>query len=522
MDEERYKNVIKACCLDIDLQNFGEVGDLLMIGDKGVSLSGGQKARISLARALYADADLYLLDDPLAAVDPKVAKNISDQSIGPQSFLHRKTRILVTHQTHFLVESDQMLLMTNGHIDELHIEQQPTIEPSNETLETDSSNDKETDFVLNTSITDINSIVKSVTSVEATISKLGAFAFDVVVVDVEVEPAQPIVTSPKAVCKAQMSTKELCIHLTELHAKSLLNDNDTFLFDCDGVLWNFPHIFTGAVELLNYLTEQGKRLFFVTNNSTTTQDDYAKRFNDIGYKAKPEQIICTAWLTAKHLKSINFKGKCYVLGMQSMKYELEREGFQICGGIGPDPLPSDSNAVTVDKLELEKDVDCVILAFDLHISYIKILKAATYLNRPNVLFIATNDDARHPQNDEIVKPGTGSILASVVIASCRSPTILGKPHAPMFDAIRLAFPDVDPKRTVMIGDQVETDIAFGNRQGTTTLLVFSRATREKYLDTLKQQVEKHTAERDLLPHFCVKDVEQFLQFLKSNESNTLL
>ncbi|CAF0975244.1 unnamed protein product [Rotaria sordida] len=170
MDEERYKNVIKACCLDIDLQNFGEVGDLLMIGDKGVNLSGGQKARISLARALYADADLYLLDDPLAAVDPKVAKSIFDQSIGPQSFLHGKTRILVTHQTHFLVESDQMLLMTNGHIDELHIEQQSAIESSNETSETDSSNDKETDFVLNTSITDINSIVKSETSVEGSIN----------------------------------------------------------------------------------------------------------------------------------------------------------------------------------------------------------------------------------------------------------------------------------------------------------------------------------------------------------------
>ncbi|CAF3706274.1 unnamed protein product [Rotaria sordida] len=170
MDEERYKNVIKACCLDIDLQNFGEVGDLLMIGDKGVNLSGGQKARISLARALYADADLYLLDDPLAAVDPKVAKSIFDQSIGPQSFLHGKTRILVTHQTHFLVESDQMLLMTNGHIDELHIEQQSAIESSNETTETDSSNDKETDFVLNTSITDINSIVKSETSVEGSIN----------------------------------------------------------------------------------------------------------------------------------------------------------------------------------------------------------------------------------------------------------------------------------------------------------------------------------------------------------------
>jgi len=53
-----------------------------------------------------------------------------------------------------------------------------------------------------------------------------------------------------------MSTEELCIPLEELHAKSLLKNNDTFLFDCDGVLWNFPDIFPGAIELLNYLTEQ--------------------------------------------------------------------------------------------------------------------------------------------------------------------------------------------------------------------------------------------------------------------------
>jgi 4-nitrophenyl phosphatase len=53
-----------------------------------------------------------------------------------------------------------------------------------------------------------------------------------------------------------MSTNGLCVPLTEANAKSLLNDNDTFLFDCDGVLWNFPEIFPGAVELLNYLTEQ--------------------------------------------------------------------------------------------------------------------------------------------------------------------------------------------------------------------------------------------------------------------------
>lgn len=60
----------------------------------------------------------------------------------------------------------------------------------------------------------------------------------------------------------QMSSTELCTSLTELHAKSLLNNNDTFLFDCDGVIWNFPDIFPGAIELLNLLKEQ------VTNTST--------------------------------------------------------------------------------------------------------------------------------------------------------------------------------------------------------------------------------------------------------------
>ena len=169
IDEERYKNVIKACCLDIDLQNFGKAGDLLMIGDKGVNLSGGQKARISLARALYAEADLYLLDDPLAAVDSKVAKSIFDQCIGPRSLLQGKTRILVTHQTHFFTEIDQIFLLENGHIEEIDIQQQTTTEPANETSEIDSSNTKETDWTLDTSITDMNSIVKDETSVDGSI-----------------------------------------------------------------------------------------------------------------------------------------------------------------------------------------------------------------------------------------------------------------------------------------------------------------------------------------------------------------
>ncbi|CAF3821860.1 unnamed protein product [Rotaria sp. Silwood1] len=169
MDEERYRNVIKACCLDIDLRNFGEVSDLMMVGDKGVNLSGGQKARISLARALYTDADLYLLDDPLAAVDPKVAKKIFDECIGPRSLLREKTRILVTHQTHFFVEADQIIVLKNGHIDELHIVQSTLNEQLNVTAEVDSTNNNQTDWTLNTAVTDINSIVQDEASIDGAV-----------------------------------------------------------------------------------------------------------------------------------------------------------------------------------------------------------------------------------------------------------------------------------------------------------------------------------------------------------------
>ncbi|CAF4053525.1 unnamed protein product [Rotaria sordida] len=117
-DQQRYRNVIYACCLDDDISVFGSSGDLIMIGENGLNLSGGQKARVSLARALYADVDIYLLDDPLSAVDRKVAKQIYERCIGPYGLLKNKTRLLATHQTEFLNESHQIIFLSHGHIDE--------------------------------------------------------------------------------------------------------------------------------------------------------------------------------------------------------------------------------------------------------------------------------------------------------------------------------------------------------------------------------------------------------------------
>ncbi|CAF0933395.1 unnamed protein product [Rotaria sordida] len=115
-NKDKYERILKSCCLITDLQSF-PAGDLTVIGEKGINLSGGQKARVSLARALYNEADIYLFDDPLAAVDPTVARKIFQQCISNEGILHDKTRLLVTHQIQFLSEFDHCILLDHGKIE---------------------------------------------------------------------------------------------------------------------------------------------------------------------------------------------------------------------------------------------------------------------------------------------------------------------------------------------------------------------------------------------------------------------
>lgn len=86
------------------------------IGEKGINLSGGQKQRVSLARSLYADADIYFLDDPLSAVDSHVGKDLFDQVIGPNGMLNHKTRVFVTNSLSFLPQCDKVAMIQNGSI----------------------------------------------------------------------------------------------------------------------------------------------------------------------------------------------------------------------------------------------------------------------------------------------------------------------------------------------------------------------------------------------------------------------
>nr|XP_038033035.1 multidrug resistance-associated protein 7 isoform X2 [Anas platyrhynchos] len=112
-DARLYEEVLEACALSEDL-NILPAGDQTEVGENGVTLSGGQKARIALARAVYQEKELYLLDDPLAAVDADVANHLMRKCI--LGVLQHKTRILCTHRTEFLEKADALVLMENGRI----------------------------------------------------------------------------------------------------------------------------------------------------------------------------------------------------------------------------------------------------------------------------------------------------------------------------------------------------------------------------------------------------------------------
>ncbi|XP_066120060.1 ATP-binding cassette sub-family C member 3 isoform X1 [Saccopteryx bilineata] len=118
LDPKRYQRALEACALLADLEVLPG-GDKTEIGEKGINLSGGQRQRVSLARAVYSDADIFLLDDPLSAVDSHVAKHIFDQVIGPEGVLANKTRVLVTHGISFLPQTDFIIVLADGQVSEV-------------------------------------------------------------------------------------------------------------------------------------------------------------------------------------------------------------------------------------------------------------------------------------------------------------------------------------------------------------------------------------------------------------------
>ncbi|TFY57784.1 hypothetical protein EVJ58_g6808, partial [Rhodofomes roseus] len=117
--------------------------------------------------------------------------------------------------------------------------------------------------------------------------------------------------------------------------KSLLDKYDTWLFDCDGVLWQGDRLVDGVPEALNLLRTHKKRILFVTNNATKSRKSYKKKFDQLGLEAQVDEVFGSAYASAVYLSTVMKMPKhkkVYVVGMKGLEEELEEEGIQHLGG----------------------------------------------------------------------------------------------------------------------------------------------------------------------------------------------
>jgi len=291
-----------------------------------------------------------------------------------------------------------------------------------------------------------------------------------------------------------------------------VNSFDNFLTDCDGVLWHGNNAIDGSQETLSTLRKMGKRVFFVTNNSTQTRYEYVEKFHKLGFEAAVDEIYCTSNAIAGYMQKIGFNKVAYVVGSTGICGELDAVGIRHLD-VGPDSIQGDIRELVFGAVGLEEEVGAVIVGLDRHFNYVKLLKAASYLGDPECLFIASNMDDRFPvENSKFVVPGTGAIVAAVKTAAAREPIVLGKPNKGMFEAMAHQH-GLDPSRTVMTGDRLDTDILLGTNCGLQTLLVLTGISNLD--DVNKCKASNSIEDHKLVPNYYIPKIGDFGELLKT-------
>ncbi|KAL6944227.1 hypothetical protein ACO0RG_000957 [Hanseniaspora osmophila] len=272
-------------------------------------------------------------------------------------------------------------------------------------------------------------------------------------------------------------------------ATEFLNKYDTFLFDCDGVLWSGTHLLPSVVETIEMLKSLKKTLIFVTNNSTKSRKQYTKKFESFGIKDITEkQIFGSSYATAVYIKNYTDlkpgEDKIWVFGEQGIEDELHDMGFETLGG-SDERLMAEWNSDTTPFLPLDPKVKCVVAGLDTKINYHKLCISFQYLTQkePKTQYIATNIDTTFPSKGMLL-PGCGSMIDLLTVSSGREePPNCGKPSQKMLDTVFKAYPELQRSKCCMVGDRLNTDIRFGleGNLGGTLLVLTGVETEDRLL-----------------------------------------
>jgi 4-nitrophenyl phosphatase len=259
---------------------------------------------------------------------------------------------------------------------------------------------------------------------------------------------------------------------------------EAVMCDMDGVLWLDDVPLRGLEAFFERLRARSVSFQLATNNSSKTPADYVDKLARMGVQGVlPDHIITSGTVTISALLDAYPPGTtAHVVGGAGLRALMAQAGFTLTDG----------------------DAAFVVVGLDPALTYDRLKRAAFCLGT-GAAFYATNDDAAIP-TPEGLAPGAGSIVAALMTATGRTPTVMGKPHRPMF-AQALERMGIPADRALMIGDRLETDIAGGKAVGMQTALLLSGASAPAHLDAAAAQPD---AIFDDLAHL-VRDWDQAFQ-----------
>ncbi|KAG5666362.1 hypothetical protein PVAND_014393 [Polypedilum vanderplanki] len=226
----------------------------------------------------------------------------------------------------------------------------------------------------------------------------------------------------------------------------------------------FPILYERSNTVINRLIEMGKRVYFITNNSTRTREELAEKAKIMDFNVGLDNMISTSYLAAHYLKSQNFNKKVYIVGSSGISRELDAVGIKHTG-VGPDFHTGSLMAYMNENLVLDPEIGAVIVGFDEHISF---------------------------QTKKNVIPGTGSIVKAVETCAERKTIVMGKPENWLCDIFFKDDIKNNSNRFLMIGDRLNTDVLFGKKNNLQTLLVESGVHKIDKVKQIIEYLEKNT------------------------------
>jgi 4-nitrophenyl phosphatase len=262
---------------------------------------------------------------------------------------------------------------------------------------------------------------------------------------------------------------------------SLTDRYDTFLFDCDGVIWRGVDPVPGASDVINNLLDLNKNVIFVTNNNSKTRKSFQETVKTVMGISMPFDKLYSSGITAAlYVKKKLMPGeKIFLIGSKGLSENMDENDVEYIG------LGCDTEACFFyDFADFvpEDGVKFVVGAFDCYMTYSKMAKAFIYIKECGAEYIATNLDLNCNISKTRVVPGTGSVLAGLSQSLGVQPMVIGKPSTMMFDMISADHNLQDKSKILMVGDNLATDIQFGINSGIDTALVLSGITSRDALN----------------------------------------